>query len=229
MKRNQGLQTPPPRTIEELNERLQQIAGVTLAELAKQAQVPLPISPLHGKGFQGELIERFLGASAPGLPIPDFPELDIELKTVPVDEKYRPLESTFICYAPLNDIKARQFENSILFHKISRVLFVFVVAPRHFNYEERYVAGFRYWSPSLEEAKLIREDFEELYEMVATGHVDDITARMGTVIQMRPKAADGKALTDCPGPDGAVIKVRPRGFYMRRSFMEGLLQKFLTE
>lgn len=229
MKRNQGLQNTPPLTIEELNERLQQIAGASLSDLAREAQIPLPISPLHGKGFQGELIERFLGASARGLPIPDFPNLDIELKTVPVDENYRPLESTFICYAPLNDPKARQYENSVLFHKINRVLFVFVVAPRYFSYEERYVAGYRYWTPSKEDEKLIRADFDELYEMVATGHVDDITARTGTVIQMRPKAADGRALTDCPGPDGVLIKVRPRGFYMRRSFMESLLRKFLTE
>lgn len=225
MKRTQGYHALPPQNIEELQERLHQIAGFTLAELAGQANIPLPISPLHGKGFQGELIERYLGASAPGLPIPDFPDLNIELKTVPVDENFRPLESTFICSAPLNEASARRYEDSILCHKISRVLFVFVVSPRNFSYEERYVAGFHFWSPDCDEERLIREDFEELYEMVATGHVDDITARMGTVIQMRPKAADGKALTDCPGPDGTLIKVRPRGFYMRRAFMEELLKK----
>ena len=63
-------------------------------------------------------------------------------------------------------------------------------------------------------------------EKVALGGVDEISARNGNVIQMRPKAANGRALTDCVGPDGTMIKVRPRGFYMRRAFMQNLIDSF---
>ena len=97
------------------------------------------------------------------------------------------------------------------------------------RYEERYIAGFHFWSPSSEDKTVIKNDYDELMEMVATGRIDDITARLGTIMQLRPKAADGKALTDCPGPDGEIIKVRPRGFYMRRSFMLELLSRFMNE
>ncbi len=228
-KRNEGYRATPPQSVEELVARLNDIAGMSIAELAKQAQVALPISPLHGKGFQGELIERFLGASAAGLPLPDFVELGIELKTVPLSQDMKPLESTFICSAPLMGIRGLRFEDSVLWHKLRQVLYVFIVSPREYMYEDRYIAGYHFWTPSSEDKAIIKEDYDELMEMVATGHIDDITARLGTIMQLRPKAADGKALTDCPGPDGEIIKVRPRGFYMRRSFMLELLARFMGQ
>ena len=144
MKRSEGYQASPPENAEQLKERLFSIMGKNLSDLASFAKIALPISPLHGKGFQGELMERLLGASAPGLPIPDFPNLGIELKTVPVSEDFKALESTFFCSAPLNEVRVKRFEDSILFHKISRVLFVFLVSPRNFSYEKRYVAGYRF-------------------------------------------------------------------------------------
>ena len=225
-KRNEGYHATPPKTVDELVARLNDIAGMTIADLARLAEVALPISPLHGKGFQGELIERFLGASAPGLPVPDFTELGIELKSVPLSADMQPLESTFICSAPLTGIRGLMFEDSVLWHKLRQVLYVFIVSPREYMYEDRYIAGFQFWAPSADDKKIIQQDYEELMEMVATGHIDDITARFGTVIQLRPKAADGSALTDCPGPDGEIIRVRPRGFYMRRSFMLELMARF---
>ena len=226
MKRSEGYQASPPQNTEQLKERLFSIMGKSLSELATFAKIALPVSPVHGKGFQGELIERLLGASAPGLPIPDFPNLGIELKTVPVSADFKVLESTFFCSAPLNEMRVRRFEESILFHKISRVLFVFFVAPRDFAYEKRYVAGFRFWSPSKEDLAVIRQDYDELMEKVSLGLVEEISARNGNVIQMRPKAANGQALTDCVGPAGTMIKVRPRGFYMRRIFMQNLIDGF---
>lgn len=229
MQRGNGYQAVPPKSFEELLENLTRIEGKTIADLALEAQVELPLIPLHGKGFQGELIERFLGASARGLPIPDFPNLGVELKTIPVSENFEPLESTFICSAPLMSKESRRFENSILYHKISRVLFVFLVSPREYTYAQRYVAGYRFWAPSEAELAKIREDYEELMELVALGQVESITARTGVVIQMRPKAADGAALTRCVGPDGTMILTRPRGFYMRRSFTSMLIKRFLEE
>ncbi|MGN0909225.1 MAG: DNA mismatch repair protein MutH [Succinivibrio sp.] len=226
MKRNEGWHAAPPLDYAALTASLESIKGRTIADLAAAAGVPLPLGPLHGKGFQGELVERFLGASAPGLPIPDFPNLGCELKTLPLDERFRPLESTFICSAPLDPSAPSRFEDSILFHKISRVLFVFLIAPRSYSYQQRFVAGYRFWKPDERQMAAIRRDYEELMELAKTGGADAITARDGTVVQMRPKAADGSALTKVAGPDGQMVLTRPRGFYMRRSFTEGLLRSF---
>lgn len=218
----------PPKTFEELIEKLNFIVGKSLTELAEFAKLPVPIDPLHGKGFTGELIEKCLGASAANQSIPDFPELGVELKSIPVDDNLNPLESTFLCYAPLTGIRHYQFESSPLYSKIARVLFVLVRASRELDFNERIVVGYFFYSPSREELATVREDFNELYELVKTGNVERINARIGQIIQMRPKGANGKVLTECIGKNGEIIKTRPRGFYMRRAFTQKLIQKNLA-
>lgn len=222
--KNFSLITPPPKSFEELGNSLNKIEGKSLSELAKIANLPLPISPLHGKGFTGELMERMLGASASNLPIPDFPELGLELKTLPVSNELEPLESTFLCHAPLSNVRNLTFENSALYSKIKRVLFIVINAQRDQDFSQRKVLGYFYFSPNEEQLNQLKSDFNELYELVKTGNVEKINARMGHIIQMRPKGANGKALTECIGPDGNMIKTRPRGFYMRRSFTKMILK-----
>ena len=98
-----------PQSLEELKSRLESLTGKTLLELADKALVQLPRNTTSGKGFTGELLEILLGASAGNLPVPDFPQLKLELKTLPVDENLKPLESTFICHAPLINKRGQRF------------------------------------------------------------------------------------------------------------------------
>ncbi len=109
---------PPPADFAQLKLRLDAILGKTLAELANGIGASLPESALHGKGFTGELLELILGASAGNLSEPDFPGLALELKTMPVDENLKPLESTFITHAPLLNIRGLRFEDTALYHKL---------------------------------------------------------------------------------------------------------------
>ncbi len=225
-RKSESYKKAPPKSFDELIESLNSICGKTFLELCDMCKVSLPISTVHGKGFAGELIELCLGASAGNASIPDFPNLGLELKTVPVDDNLEPLESMFISYAPLTNMRNLTFEQSSLFAKISRVLFVIIHAPRSESLESRKVLGYFFYSPTKDEMSLIARDFYELMELVKTGQIECITARFGTVIQMRPKCANGKALTDCIGPLGVFIKTRPRGFYMRRKFIKELLKKY---
>ncbi|MGN0902649.1 MAG: DNA mismatch repair protein MutH [Succinivibrio sp.] len=218
-----------PESFEELIENLNLITGKSVTELASMANAAVPISPLHGKGFTGELIESLLGASANNLPIPDFPNLGLELKTLPVDNDLVPLESTFFCHAPLTNIRKLTFENSALFHKVQRILFVLINANREDDFSKRFIKGYFFYAPDHNEMATIKNDFDELYEMIRVGNVDKINARFGKIMQLRPKAANGKALTDCVGPDGSMIKTRPRGFYMRRSFTKELVERYLKK
>ena len=214
-----------PTTFEELQQRLNGILGKSISELSLQVKMPLPIDTVHGKGFTGEVIEACLGASAQNLPIPDFPYLGLELKIIPLDSNFKALESTFLCHAPLTNIRGLTFENSALYTKIKRVLFVLVNATRDLTFEDRKVLGFFFYTPTQDELQTLKSDFDELYEMVKTGYVDSINARIGQIIQMRPKGADGKALTECIGPEGEIIRTRPRGFYMRRAYTQIIINK----
>ncbi len=55
------------------------------------------------------------------------------------------------------------------------------------------------WSPNEEEDRQLREDWEELMDMIVLGQVERITARHGEYLQIRPKAANAKALTEAIG------------------------------
>ena len=95
------------------------------------------------------------------------------------------------------------------------------------DFEDRVIAGYFFFTPNEAQFNQIKSDYDELYEMIKTGHVESINARIGQIMQLRPKCANGKALTDCIGIDGEIIKTRPRGFYMRRSFTKELIEKEL--
>ena len=62
-------------------------------------------------------------------------------------------------------------------------------------------------------------------ELIALGHIETISAHHGQALQLRPKAANGRSLTDAIGQDGTMIKTRPRGFYLRTLFTAELVKK----
>ncbi len=100
-------------------------------------------------------------------------------------------------------------------------------AQRDQDFKDRKVLGYFFYTPSEDDLATLKSDYKELYELVKTGNIDKVNARIGHIIQMRPKGANGKALTQCIGPDGSIIMTRPRGFYIRRSFTTELVRRYL--
>lgn len=209
---------PPPQNLTELKARLMTLRGRSLGQIAKTLEVPLARSTTHAKGFAGELLEFALGAQAHNLPLPDFTNLSIELKSMPVGYDLKPLESTFLCHAPLMNVRGLDFYHSPLYKKIALMLFVAVEGEKEIPIKDRKVLGFYLFKPQGAVLDQIKADYDELMEMVATGHAHDINGAIGQIIQMRPKAASGQELTSFITEDGQIGKTRPRGFYMRRSF-----------
>lgn len=79
--------------------------------------------------------------------------------------------------------------------------------------------------PFPEEEEQLRADWEELMEMIVLGDVDKITARHGQYLQIRPKAANRKALTEGIGAQGQPVMTLPRGFYLKKTFTGPLLAR----
>lgn len=108
---------PVPESEQELYRRATALAGYTMKALADAAGLPIPNDLKRDKGWVGMLLEHYLGASAGSKPEQDFPHLGIELKTIPVSQQGNPLETTFVCVAPLTNNsgvtqKAAIFEKS---------------------------------------------------------------------------------------------------------------------
>jgi DNA mismatch repair protein MutH len=81
------------------------------------------------------------------------------------------------------------------------------------------------WTPNEEENEQLKRDWEELMDMIVLGKVERITARHGEVLQIRPKAANSRALTEATGEHGEPILTLPRGFYLKKNFTAALLAR----
>ena len=62
-------------------------------------------------------------------------------------------------------------------------------------------------------------------EYVALGRLEEISARHGELLQIRPKAANARALGSTTDPEGKPAQTLPRGFYLRSSFTNSILQQ----
>lgn len=215
----------PPESETQLLAQASLLAGMTLGELAALAGLPVPPDLKRDKGWTGVLLELWLGASAGSKPEQDFAALGVELKTIPIDRLGRPLETTFVCVAPLTGNSGVIWETSHVRHKLKRVLWVPVEGERAIPLAERRVGSPLLWSPSAQEEAQLRQDWEELMDLIVLGHVERITARHGEVLQLRPKAANSKALTEAIGAHGEPILTLPRGFYLKKNFTGALLAR----
>ncbi len=215
----------PPASEAELLARCEAIAGRTLGSLAAEQGLPVPADLRRAKGWPGVLIEEVLGASAASRPEPDFVGLGIELKTLPVDARGRPCESTYVCTVPLLAREAPLWERSNVRRKLARVLWVPLEGERERPVAERRVGLALLWSPSPAEEAALRADWEELMDMVCMGRLEAISAHHGTWLQIRPKAADSRARRRGVLAGGEQGPTLPRGFYLRPAFTAALLER----
>lgn len=214
----------PPTTEAELLERAHAIAGAPLGLLAAALERPLPDLRRH-KGFVGQLLEAALGATASTRPTPDFEAVGVELKTIPIDTRGAPRESTFVCTATLSEIGGREWTTSQVRKKLTRVLWIPVQAAPEVPAQDRRVGSPLLWSPSEEEEEVLRADWEDLVQLIAAGYVESITAERGTWLQIRPKGANARDRTWGADDEGDPMRTLPRGFYLRRTFTKALLER----
>ncbi|OOF83944.1 DNA mismatch repair endonuclease MutH [Rodentibacter ratti] len=216
-----------PHTLTQLLERAQSIAGLTFGELADILGIPVPPDLKRDKGWVGMLLETALGATAGSKAEQDFAHLGVELKTLPINEQGFPLETTFVSLAPLTQNSGVQWENSHVRHKLSCVLWIPIEGSRHIALRDRHIGAPILWQPSPEQERQLKRDWEELMEYITLGRLNEITARIGEVMQLRPKGANSKAITKGIGKNGEMIDTLPLGFYLRKEFTAGILRDFL--
>lgn len=214
----------PPQHATDLIQRAEAIAGLTLGDLGAMANIVVPENFKRHKGFTGQLLELWLGASAGSKPQQDFPELGIELKTIPIDSAGKVLETTYVCFAHTQIKLGTTWENSSVRNKLSQVLFIPVLGDRAIPPVDRMIGMPVLWQPNEQENAVLKQDWEELTERISLGQIDTITATMGQALHIRPKAADGSALTDAIGSEGETIQTRPRGFYLRKTFTQNIIR-----
>ena len=111
-------------------------------------------------------------------------------------------------------------------YKLAKVLWIPVEGSRHIPLAERHIGQPILWQPSPTEEQQLKQDWEELMDYIVLGKLDQITARIGEVLQLRPKGANSRALTKGTDAHGQIIDTLPLGFYLRKEFTARILQNF---
>jgi len=213
----------PPLSLAELNTRMQALAGKTLGALASEWGEKVPTTLHHAKGWVGQLIEKALGANAAQLDLPDFIELGIELKTLPITSTGKVCESTYICMASLPPPDP-DWEHSRVWRKMAKMLWVPIERDLAIPLPARRIGTPLLWSPSDDIEKQLRQDWEELTELMTLGHFEALSAHQGQFLQIRPKAANSKTLIQVMNQDGVMVSTVPKGFYLRAAFTQKIVE-----
>ncbi len=179
----------------------------------------------RAKGWPGQLLEIALGATASSRAQPDFPHLGIEMKSVPVDERGRPREGTYVCTAPLSLNGLGSWEDSWLRRKLRRVLWIPLLGEGPPG--QRLVGSPVMWSPDEDEWQLLRDDWESFAASVALGELWQMDGRRGKVLQLRPKGANRRSTTWTLDDGAQWVQAMPRGFYLRPAFTGAILARAL--
>jgi DNA mismatch repair protein MutH len=216
-----------PNTEQELLARVSSLYGKTLDEIANTLNLSVPFDQSKNKGFVGELIELYLGGCKKNknLPLPDFDNLGIELKTIPVVNDY-PTESTHICSASLKRCAGEHWKNSRVFQKLKKVLWVPIQADKKIKLSQRVVGRAFLWSPSEEDESILRKDWEEHVELITLGRFAELHGERGEYLQIRPKGRDSKSRGFSTSELGEPTVTLPRGFYLRQSFTAKIIKYF---
>ncbi|MCA9520466.1 MAG: DNA mismatch repair endonuclease MutH [Myxococcales bacterium] len=219
---------PPPTDEAELLRRVAAIAGRTVAELAASVGVVPPENLSGHKGFLGDLLEACLGASAGSRDEPDFTELGIELKTLPIDARGRPRESTYVCRVVHDARDQQQWPQSRVWRKLARVLWIPVDGEPRLPLASRRIGCGLLWRLEGELEALVRADWEQHQELIRHGQIDAIRARDGRYLQVRPKAANSAARLESVDRHGVRIETLPRGYYLRTAFTRLVVERYHT-
>ncbi len=216
-----------PQTQQELQNNANQLAGKTLMQLAQLMHEKPPQDLKKQKGWCGQFIERCLGADGGNLPQPDFSALAIELKTLPISLTGLVQESTYVSVVNLKGALGQNWRDSVVYQKLKQVLWVPIAHVKGQSLLESRIATPFFWTMDSTQERLLKQDWENVMDKVSMGEIHQISARMGEILQVRPKAAHSRVITETINEDGASSHTLPRGFYLRSRFTQGLLDQAL--
>ncbi len=214
------------KTESELLAKAQWLSGFSLGEIATSLNIVIPPDLRRDKGWVGMLIETALGAKAGSKAEQDFAHLGIELKTIPINSQGLPLETTFVSLAPLTNNSGITWETSHVRHKLQKVLWIPIEGERQIPLAERRIGQPILWTPTQTQEMQLKQDWEELMELIVLGRLNEINAKIGEVLQLRPKGKNSRSLANAFNQAGERVQSLPLGFYLRKNFTTKILQQF---
>lgn len=195
-------------------EKLQDIIGEDLVELAQQYGITLFKNTNKNKGWVGHIVEHHLGLPINSLQSPDFG--DWELKTVSMKKLKSgiivPKETMAITMINAEHVINTDFEQSHLKSKLDKLLVISRMWYATTEPKSELLDAFLFnIETDVELYEEIKADYEETRECLKTKGFSCLTGKMGKWIQPRTKGQG----------NGAPIT---RAFYARTSFVKKIMK-----
>ncbi|QJC29259.1 MutH/Sau3AI family endonuclease [Enterobacteriaceae endosymbiont of Plateumaris rustica] len=202
------------------------IIGHSLNDIAKWLNYNnIPLNLNKDKGWIGKLIELcLLGIQQKNIFNQDIPQIGIEIKTIPIDEKGNTINNTFICSFPLINKNILIWKKSKLYNKLSKILWIPIITKsKNTPIGMRIIGNPIIWTPSKRDYKKIYNDWIELMKLLISGNIDYINHYNGTILLVKTKSNKNK-LIEIINQDNKIILTTPRAFYLKKKFTKTLLK-----
>lgn len=209
-----------------------QLEGMTFREVLDLGIAPEGVSRDYSnkryKGGWGTLIEeRFFGYKANSDQQPDFPEAGVELKASCFDIKkngdYSAGERLVLTMIPLDGPIEEDFFSSHVWSKSEKILLVYYERDRDLDDGYDQVIRFvKIITPSEEDLKIIREDYNKIVSLVKAGRAQDLSEGMTSYLGACTKGATEATMwvKQFYPPHKPAKK---RAFCFKRSYMDYIL------
>jgi DNA mismatch repair endonuclease MutH len=183
------------KTIEELRNRAEFLKGKFISELK-------PTLDVKDKGAIGKIIEEYgFGLKNNSEAQPDFHEVGVELKVVPLKTSGKGLsvkERTKICSINYNLIIDSNWETSNAKHKLDHILFVFYEYNKivHLNSQ---IKDFYFFELKTQLAEpIIQLDWKRTKQMVVEGKAHELSESQNKILAASRSGAGGPSVSKQP-------------------------------
>ncbi|MEN9993741.1 MAG: hypothetical protein RL762_398 [Bacteroidota bacterium] len=176
------------KTIDELRNRAESLKDKFISELK-------PTLDVKDKGAIGKIIEEYgFGVKNNSESRPDFHEIGVELKVVPLKQSQKGLsvkERTKVCLINYNQIVESSWETSHAKHKLDHILFVFY----HYNKENHLESQIKdYYFFELKnqlEEPIIQTDWHRTKQIVEDGRAHELSESQNKILAASRSGAGG--------------------------------------
>jgi len=226
---------------EELLEYAKKLEGLQISDLGEIVGRMDLVHRKHTKGIVAQLIEKeYFGIPTNSSEKPDFQDLGIELKVSPLKLVnstgwYNAKERNVIKMVDYFNIhENKNWKDSKLIHKLSRVLYVLYVHDKGKPATEWQVVSTFLWSPSEKEDALIQKDYDIIRNKIKAGEVNSerdndflgtCPKHQGGYNKKDPSESKQSALRDHP----VMGRAEKRGFCIKQRSFDQLIADSLGQ
>lgn len=214
-----------------------QLEGMTFRGVLNLGIAPEGVSREYNnkryKGGMGTLIEeRFFGYKANSDQEADFAEAGVELKASCLDKKkdgdYSAGERLVLTMIPLDKPIEDDFFSSHVWNKSEKILLIYYERNRNIDAYDQVIKYVKIITPSREDLKIIREDYNKIVSLVKAGRAQDLSEGMTSYLGACTKGdTAAKSWVDQFYPPHAPAK--KRAFCFKRSYMDYILHSQIMD